>query len=131
MAADSDPLRRHLEILRISHLAEWDVLTFLYRHGTILASAKQIARLVGYTGAEVGAALDSLTSTGLLLRSRNSHGVRMYQLAAIFPDERRCSLEELMRVAEKRHGRSLLIGQVQHAAEGKELRGRRSGLHLA
>ena len=117
---DSAPLRRHLEILRIGSLAEWDVLAFLYLHGTSLASAEQISRLLGYRGAEVGSALDSLASTGLVSRSRNSHGVRLYRFAAAISDEeQRRSLQELIRFAQERQGRLLLIAQLQHGA-GKE-----------
>ena len=106
-------------------------MAFIYRHGTSLASAEQIARLLGYDRAAVGAALDSLTTTGLLQRSRNSRGVRLYRFAAAAPDDiRRRSLEELMKMAEEREGRLLLIGHLRQAAAGKELRGR-AGLHLA
>jgi predicted transcriptional regulator len=121
----------HLDTLRIRSLAEWDVLAFIYHHGTSLASAVQISRLLGYCRATVGAALDSLTSTGLVQRSRNSHGVRLYQFAvAAEGDFRRGSLEEMMKVAEERQTRLLIIGHMRRAAAGKELRGR-GGLHLA
>jgi DNA-binding MarR family transcriptional regulator len=78
-----DLVGRHLETLRIYNLADWDVLVFVYRHGTSLVSAEQIARLLGYGKTAVGAALESLTSTGLVQRSRNSHGVRLYQFAPV------------------------------------------------
>jgi DNA-binding MarR family transcriptional regulator len=95
-----DLVGRHLETLRIFNLTEWDVLAFICRHGTSLASAEQIARLLGYGKAAVGAALDSLTSIGLVKRSRNSRGVRLYQSApAVSGDPRQSSLEELIKVA--------------------------------
>jgi DNA-binding MarR family transcriptional regulator len=125
---DLDLVRGHLETLGINHLAEWDVLAFIYRHGTNLASAEQIARLLGYGKAAVGAALESLTSKGLVQRSRSSRGARLYQFAAaVSGDSRRAALEELMKVAEERQGRLLLI---RHLRTGKERHGR-GGLHLA
>jgi DNA-binding MarR family transcriptional regulator len=126
-----DPFRAHLETLGISQIAEWDVLAFIYRHGTSLASAEQIARLFGYGKAAVGAALESLTSTGLVQRSRNSRGVRLYRFTAAGPeDSRQRALEELMKAAEERQGRLLLIGHLRQAVAGKQQRGR-GGLHLA
>ena len=123
-------VRENLEALQIRHLAEWDVLAFIYRHGTNLASADYIARLLGYGKAVVGAALDSLTSTGLVRRSRTSHGVRLYQIATSIPDDpRRRYLEELMNLTEERRGRILLIAHLRQAS-GSGLRGR-AGLHLA
>jgi hypothetical protein len=107
----------------------WLVLAFIYRHGTNLASADHIARLLGYGKVVVGAALDSLTSTGLVKRSRNSHGVRLYQIAAVIPGGRGPLLEEMMKLTEERRGRILLIAHLRQAS-GSELRGR-AGLRLA
>jgi hypothetical protein len=121
--------RKNLEALHIRHLAEWDVLIFIYRHGTNLASADHIARLLGYGKAVVGAALDSLTSTGLVRRSRNSRGVRLYQIAAVIPGDRGPYLEEMMKLTEGRRGRILLIAHLKHDP-GDELRAQ-GGLHLA
>src|ERR1700686_130722 len=88
----------HLKTLGIARLVEWDVLMFIYRHGTSLADVERLARLLGYKGAAVGVALDTLTSSGLVQRSRNSHGIRLYRVAAGIPEEsRRCALEELMK----------------------------------
>ena len=130
MTMDPDLFRKNLEALHIRHLAEWDVLAFIYRHGTNLSSADHIARLLGYGKAAVAAALDSLTSTGLVKRSRNSRGVRLYQIADAIPEDPRGPyLEELMNLAEERRGRLLLIAHLRQVPGG-ELRGR-SGLHLA
>jgi DNA-binding MarR family transcriptional regulator len=60
-AVDLDLVARHLDTLRIGRPAEWDVLVFIYGHGTSLASAGQISRLLGYNKAIVGAALETLT----------------------------------------------------------------------
>ncbi len=126
-----DVVDRHLETLGICDLVEWDVLAFIYRHGTSLASAEQIARMLGYGKALVGAALDSLTSTGLLQRSRNSHGVRLYQSAPAVPDApRQRSLQELLKVAENRQGRLLLISCLPQPS-ARKVQGPRGSLHLA
>ena len=55
-----------LETLGVSQLGQWDVLMFLYRHGTSLTSAAQIGRLLGNDKSAVGAALDRLESLGLI-----------------------------------------------------------------
>jgi DNA-binding MarR family transcriptional regulator len=126
-----DLCRRHLETLRIDRLVQWDVLAFIYRHGTSLASAEQIGRLAGYPKAAVGAALDLLTSTGLVKRSRNSRGARLYRFAAAVPgDSRQRALGELIPMAEQREGRLLMIGYLRQTAAGRERRDR-GGLHLA
>lgn len=133
---DPDSIRRHLENLHIRHLAEWDLLAFIYRHGTSLASAEQLGRLAGYSTAAVGAALDSLISSGLIHRSHNSHGVRSYRFAEMAGEsarpssEERHSVEELMNLARQREGRLLIIGCLRPALAGKSPRGR-GGLHLA
>jgi DNA-binding MarR family transcriptional regulator len=129
-AVDLDLIGRHLDALGIGRLAEWDVLAFIYLHGTSLASAEQISGLLGYNKAIVGAALESLTSTGLIQRSRNYHGVRFYRFTAAGPeDSQQRALEELMKVAKERPERLLLIRHLRKGAE-EERRGR-GGLHLA
>jgi predicted transcriptional regulator of viral defense system len=127
----ADAVVKNLSTLGIAHLAEWDVLAFVHRHGTSLVSAEKIAALVGYAKTVVGAALESLTAKGLLKRSRNSRGARLYQSADAVPgDPLQLALEELRIVAEDRHGRLLLIKHLRQAARGKDLR-ERGGLHLA
>jgi DNA-binding MarR family transcriptional regulator len=122
----ADAVVKHLNILRIARLVEWDVLAFIHRHGTSLASAEKIAALVGCTKVEVGAALESLSANGLLLRSRNSHGVRLYRS----DPQQQLAIEELMKIAEDRQGRLLLAKQFHRAARGGDMR-ERGGLHLA
>jgi len=125
----ADAVVKHLSTLGITHLAEWDVLAFIYRHGTSLAGAERIASLLGYSKASVGSALDSLAAKGLVQRSRNSRGVRLYQFIGAAPDAPpQLALDELMKVAEERPGRLLLIKHLKQAAAGKNQRG---GLHLA
>jgi DNA-binding MarR family transcriptional regulator len=122
---------KYLSTLGIAHLAEWDVLAFIHSHGPSLASAEKIAALLGYSKPDVGSALDSLTAHGLVQRSRNSHGVRLYQFTdAGSNDGLRIALEELMKIAENRQGRLLLAGQLRQNGRSADLRGRK-GLHLA
>jgi DNA-binding FadR family transcriptional regulator len=126
----ADAVVNYPSTLGIEHLAEWDVLAFVYNHGTSLASAEKIASLLGYTKAVVGAALESLTAKGLVQRSRNSHGVRLYQsVAAVRHDPLQLAVAELMKIAETRPGRLLLIKHLRKTVP-KDVRARR-GLHLA
>ena len=121
----------HLDTLGIRHLAEWDVLYFIYHHGANLAGADRIASLLGYSSLTVGAALDLLTSEGLVKRSRNSRSVRLYQFAITVRDgSRQRALEQLMELTETRPGRLLIIRSLLQSAAPKERRAR-SGLHLA
>lgn len=127
----ADAVVKHLSTLGIAHLAEWDVLAFIYSHGASLSSAEKIGALLGYSKPEVGSALDSLTAKGLVQRSRNSHGVRLYQFVGAGPDDSlQLALEELMKIAEERQGRLLLSRQLRQPPRGEDLR-ERGGLHLA
>ena len=69
----------------ITLLSEWDVLYFLYRHGTSLASAEQMSQLIGYGKSVVGEALDALVNVGVVQRSRSSQGIRLYRFAIWTP----------------------------------------------
>jgi DNA-binding GntR family transcriptional regulator len=120
-----------LEALGIRRLVEWDVMVFIYRHGASLVSAEQVSRLFGYSGVTVRAALDSLTSAGLIERSRSSNGVRFYRSNfAAAGDTRRNSLEEIMTIAGERPGRLLLVRCLHQMTGGRE-RHNGAGLHLA
>ena len=126
----AEAVGKHLNTLGIAHLAEWDVLAFVRHHGASLASAEKIAALLGYSKLAVGSALDSLSAKGLVQRSRNSHGVRLYQLAGAGPnDPPQLALEELMKIAAERQGRLILIKHLRQTV-GKDPR-ERGGLHLA
>ena len=119
-----DPVVREcLQGLGITWLSEWDMLVFVYRHPTSLASVEQIARLVGYPGKAVGDALDRLESLGLVKCSRASQEVRLYQFvyseALLAPES---CFRQLMAMAENRAGRLQLA---------KTLGRRRDGPHLA
>jgi DNA-binding MarR family transcriptional regulator len=104
-----------LQTLGVAHLAEWDALAFLYRHAASLGTAAQIARLIGYDKAEMGAALHNLEALGLIKRSRVSKGVRFYQFTVPPEPSRRSCLLELLSLAENRAGRLLLLKYVKRA----------------
>jgi hypothetical protein len=110
-----------LKSLEISLLGDWDVLVFLYRHRASLASAEQLARLLGYPSKAVGDALDRLESQRLIQRSRSSQGVRFYQFlfseANLAPES---CFRRLMSLAENRTGRLLLVNNLRQ----------RVGLHI-
>jgi hypothetical protein len=112
MAQDNQPdlqVEGWLKTLGIESLCQWDVLVFLDRHPSILASNEHIARFLGYaTTAEVVAALDSLESSGLVERSRFSQGVRLFQLTGPADPTHRDALERLMTLADSRTVRLLL-----------------------
>jgi hypothetical protein len=123
-------LAAHIEALGIASLTEWDVLAFVCRHGATLASAEHIGRLVGSGSKAARAALDSLTSLGLVQRSRNTRGVVLYRPAPAVPDgSRQRAMEELMKVADERQGRLLLLKYLRRATERKAPSAH-AGLHL-
>jgi DNA-binding MarR family transcriptional regulator len=122
---------KHLSTLGIVDLAEWDLLTFIYGHAASLAGTEKIAALVGYTKAMVRSTLESLTVKGLVMRSRNSRGVRLYRSVIASPgDPVRLAFDSLLEVAEDRRGRLLIAGHLRKTA-GRAGLGGRNGLHLA
>lgn len=122
-------VRERLETLGFSLLSEWDVLAFLYRHGTSLTSAAQMAHLLGDNKAAVGAALDRLESLGLIQRSRGSQGVRLYRISVPADPLRYSCFIELMNLAEKREGRLLLLKHLSRGSLQPSIRAR--GLRIA
>ena len=74
-------VRSYLESMGISLLSEWDMLAFIYRHGSSLGSIDQIARLIGYEAEVVGEALDRLETNKLIERSGPHQGVRLHRLS--------------------------------------------------
>jgi DNA-binding MarR family transcriptional regulator len=121
---------QRLKALGVTYLSEWDVLAFLYRHAASLCTATQIATLVGYDKAEVGAALNRLESLGLIERSRMSQGIRIYQFFEPVEPARHSTLIELMNMSQDRAGRLLLLKHLKfHRHESR--RNRDSGLRLA
>ena len=119
-----------LQALGVTLLSEWDTLVFLYHHGASLGTAAQIARLIGYDKAEIGAALHRLETLGLIQRSRISQGIRIYQFAEPPEASRRSCLLELMSLAQNRVGRLLFLKCLK--SPGQDPRGRPNiGLRLA
>lgn len=92
--SDAGVLER-LRTLGVVLLSEWDTLVFLYNHAASLNTAAQIARLIGYDNSEVGAAMHRLESLGLIQRSRDSQGVRLYRYTEHQEISRQSCLEEL------------------------------------
>jgi DNA-binding MarR family transcriptional regulator len=119
-----------LKALGVTHLSEWDVLTFLYRHAASLCTATQIASLTSHDKAEVGTALNKLETLDLIERSRISQGIRMYRFLESAEPGRRSALTELMNLAEDRAGRLLLLKHLK-SPRHQPRRTRESGLRLA
>jgi hypothetical protein len=122
-------VQENLKSLGISLLSEWDVLVFLYRRGTSLTSAAQIAHLLGYNRTAVTAALDRLGSLELIHRSRGSQGVRLYRYSAPPDPSRDSCIKNLMGLAVKRSGRLLLLKYLQRGRPEPVFRAH--GLRLA
>src|ERR1700720_1627939 len=106
-----------------------EVLTFLHSHGISLTSAAEIALFLGGNKAGVSAALDRLTSLGLIQRSRGSRGVRLYQISVPTDPLRSSCFMELMNLAENRDGRLLLLKHLPR--DGNRPSRRPHGLRIA
>jgi MarR family protein len=104
-----------LESMGIFQLVEWDVLAFVHRHGTSLASAPQIAHLIGHDSTLVGSALDRLEQEKLIERSRTSQGVCLYRIPDSMDAGYRRSLQQLVSLSEARAGRLLLTKRLKTA----------------
>ena len=124
------PVLERLQALGITLLSEWDALAFLYHHSASLGTAAQIARLIGYDKAEIGAALHRLEALGLIQRSRVSQGIRLYQFSSPPEPSRHSCLLELMSLAQNRTGRLLLLKHLKRPRHEPRRR-RHSGLRLA
>jgi DNA-binding MarR family transcriptional regulator len=106
---------RHLETLDISAIAEWDVLVFLDHHGTTIASAAHLVRLIGYSQSVVESALENLTRAGLIQGSRGFDGIGRYQVIPLDTPARQDCLEALIEMADRRNGRLQLIAALRKA----------------
>ena len=113
-------IRGWAETLGIATLTEWDVLSFLYRHGTSLISSEQIARLIGYGTGPVGEALDRLERGRLIERSRPSRGVRLYKFSAARDSRVQGCFLELLRLTKDRAGRLLMMKTLQAPLRRKD-----------
>jgi hypothetical protein len=98
-----------LKTLGIESLCQWDVLVFQYRHQSSLVSTEHIVRFLGYASADVVAALNHLESSGLVERSRDTQGVRLYQVTRQVTGwedpARRDALERLLTFVDSHTGR--------------------------
>lgn len=119
--SDIDLIPERLRILGISLVSEWDVLTFLHRHGTSLGNAAHIAKFVGYDSAPTAAALRTLDVLGLIERSRVSQGIRMYRISASLEDSRRSCLLKLVNLAKNRSGRLLVVKNLKSAVRVRQV----------
>jgi DNA-binding MarR family transcriptional regulator len=102
-----------LNTVGIRRLSDWDVLSFIYRHGVTLTSADQIARLMGYENTAIGNALDRLERDKLIQRSRGPRGVRIYRILDPTSADRKRCLESLLRLSRSREGRLMMIEQLR------------------
>jgi DNA-binding MarR family transcriptional regulator len=92
-----------------------DVLAFVYRHGVTLASADEIAGLIGYEPLVVSGVLDRLECNRIIERSQPSEGVRFYRILAPADSERKRCLQRFARLLEDRAGRLLLAKELKLA----------------
>jgi len=118
-----------LQALGVALLSEWDVLVFIYRRLTTLGTGAQISRLIGHDKAETGAALDRLEELGLVQRSRDSRGTRLYKFSMPSEPSHNSCLLALMSLTQNRTGRLLLL---KHLKRPRHEPGRRrnKNLHL-
>lgn len=107
------PLADLLQTLGIESLCQGDVLLFLNRHQTSLASAERIARLLGYETNSIIAALDRLENLGFVDRSRVNGGARFYQFVTPVDPSRGEPLGQLMTLLESRAGRLRVARHLQ------------------
>lgn len=90
-------------------------MAFVYRHGVTLASAEEIAGLIGYEPALVSGVLDRLESNQLIERSQPSEGVRFYRILAPADSQRKRCLQRFASLLEDRAGRLLLAKELKLA----------------
>ena len=105
--ADGD-IDHWLQSVGVESLCQWDVLTFLYRHGTTLLLPKDLARLLGYRLDPVIVALDSLAALQILQWSAQSRGASSYWLIVRSVPSRNDALDRLLALSDHRSGRLLL-----------------------
>ena len=126
----ANSVRECLQTLGISLVTEWDTLAFLYSYSASLGNPTQIAQLIGYDKAAIGAALHRLEELGLIHRSRASQGTRLYQFAEPSEPGRGSYLLKMMSLAQSRTGRLLLLEPLMRPPQ-ERCRSRNSGLRLA
>jgi DNA-binding transcriptional ArsR family regulator len=104
----TDPVAVQLvEAAGLRDACDLDLLLFFSRHPRVVLSSEQLAAYVGYEPAQVARALDRLLETGLLRRTLDQGGGRMYVLEVGDAEE---WLEPLRRVCATPEGRNALKG---------------------
>jgi DNA-binding MarR family transcriptional regulator len=98
-----------LEAIGVSLLSEWDLLTFVYRHGPSLTTTDQIAKLVGYEITVVDAALDRLEREMLIERVGPPQGTRLYRMSTSKDAQHRGYLQQVIALCDSRDGRLLAV----------------------
>lgn len=99
-----------MKTLGISLLTEWDLLVFVFRHGTSLICTGDIAELMGYERTVVSDALDRLEREKLVERSRPSRGVFLYRIHPAMEAARRHCVGQLVSMSQ-RPGVRMLIAE--------------------
>jgi len=116
-------LRDSLASIGVSFLKEWQILLFVYRHGVVLTSIAQLARLLSSEGPRIGGTLDRLESRRLIEASRSSNGVRLYKV--VFSDDsRRHCFQQLLSLTRDRAARLMLpkLLKLEDATAAQEVR---------
>jgi len=126
----SNSVLKCLQVLGVSLVAEWDTLAFLHSHSASLGTAAEIARLIGYEKADIGAALHRLEQLGLIHRSRPSQGTHIYKFSESPETGRSSCLLKMMSLAQSRTGRLLLLKHLMRRHE-EPRRSQDGGLRLA
>jgi hypothetical protein len=118
-AAGQASIRGWAETLGIETLGEWDVLTFLSRRGISLIPVERIASLLGTEGKLVEETIARLEIAGLIQRSEETHGVRLYRFLPPADAQRKDCFANLTTLADTRAGRLLLVRSIRPQAQCK------------
>jgi DNA-binding MarR family transcriptional regulator len=105
-----------LKTLGIEDICQWDVLVFLHRQRQALLSPDDLDTLMGYEEGAVARAMKHLESVGLVERSRESYGVRLYHLHPLSGSHRR-AFEGLVATSDSRAGRLALMNKLRATAK--------------
>jgi DNA-binding MarR family transcriptional regulator len=98
-----------LRAIGISLLSDWDLLTFVYRHGPSLTTTGHISKLVGYEKTVVDAALDRLEREMLIERVGGPRGARLHRMSTSKDVQHRDYLQQVTALSESRDGRLLVV----------------------
>ena len=101
-----------VEAAGLRDACDLDLLLFFSRHPCVVLSSEHLAAYVGYELAQIARALDRLLETGLLRRTLDQRGRRVYVLDVGDAEE---WLEPLRRVCATPEGRNALKALLKHA----------------